>query len=239
MLEGLHMAMEPLNAQSEHWETTLCDHPEMFGLDPSATAQKAVEVFKEEGVTSILELGAGQGRDTISFARRGVRVHALDYTEAGVKAVTAKAEQLELSHSITALRHDVRNPLPFHNESFDACYSHMLFCMALTTSELERLSNEVHRVLKPGGLSMYTVRNVNDPHYGKGIHRGEDMYEVGGFIVHFFSREKVDHLAQSYQIIEIDEFEEGELPRRLFRVMLRKEANTQGDGSSLRNPSSL
>jgi hypothetical protein len=27
-----------------------------------------------------------------------------------------------------------------------------------------------------------------DPHYGAGIDRGDDMFEVGGFIVRFFDR---------------------------------------------------
>jgi hypothetical protein len=94
--------------------------------------------------------------------------------------------------------------------------------MALTTSELEFLSQEVRRVLRPNGLHVYTVRHTKDPHYGKGIHRGEDMYEYGGFIVHFFSRDKVERLAKGYEIVGIDEFEEGELPRKLFRVTLRK-----------------
>jgi hypothetical protein len=48
------------------------------------------------------------------------------------------------------------------------------------------------------------------------------MYEVGGFIVHFFSGEKVELLAKSYDIINIDEFEEGGLPRKLFRMNLWK-----------------
>jgi hypothetical protein len=38
--------------------------------------------------------------------------------------------------------------------------------------------------------------------------------------VHFFSREKVEHLAKGYEILSIDEFEEGGLPRQLFRVAL-------------------
>ena len=36
----------------------------------------------------------------------------------------------------------------------------MLYCMALTTSELEFLSKEILRALKPGGLNFYTVRNT-------------------------------------------------------------------------------
>jgi hypothetical protein len=101
----------------------------------------------------------------------------------------------------------------------------MLFCMALTTPELERLSADVRCVLTPGGLHVYTVRTTADPHYGTGIYRGEDMYEVGGFIVHFFSKAKVAQLATGYEIVSIDECEEGGLPRKLFRVTLRK----QGD----------
>jgi hypothetical protein len=34
----------------------------------------------------------------------------------------------------------------------------------------------------------------------------------------------VELLAGGYEIVAIDEFEEGELPRRLFRVTLRKPA---------------
>jgi SAM-dependent methyltransferase len=128
-----------------------------------------------------------------------------------------------LSDLIVTLKHDVREPLPFENETFDACYSHMLYCMALTTAELEFLSSEIKRVLKPGGLNIYTARHTRDAQYNTGIHRGEDMYEIaGGFIVHFFSREKVKRLAEGYQNFEVEEFEEGELPRKLYLVTMRK-----------------
>ena len=48
------------------------------------------------------------------------------------------------------------------------------------------------------------------------------MFEVGGFVVHFFSSDKVKQLSQGYTIEGIDEFEEDELPRKLFLVKLRK-----------------
>ena len=213
---------EILNAQQGHWQKMFSQRSEMFGTDPSVPAQAAAEWLKREGKSELLELGSGQGRDTLFFARNGFQVSALDYTATAVEAINDKAEKLGLSGSVTTTQHDIRQPLPFTDESFDACYSHMLYCMALTTVELEFLSREVWRVLRPGGLHIYTVRHTGDPDYGKGIPRGEDLYESGGFIVHYFSREKVAHLVNGYELLAIDEFEEGKLPRKLFRVTLRK-----------------
>jgi SAM-dependent methyltransferase len=211
-----------LNAQQEHWEDAFAEKPDMFGASPSEPAKSAMDRFKKEGVRTILELGSGQGRDTLFFARGGFNVFALDYSEIAVQTIAEKAEKAGLSDLVRPSRHDIRRSLPFEDGSVDACFSHMLLCMALTGAELEFLCGEIRRVLKPGGVNIYTVRHTGDPHYQKGIHRGEDMYEVGGFIVHFFSREKVEKLAQGFEIVEIQEFEEGGLPRKLFRATLRK-----------------
>lgn len=216
------MELKILNAQRQKWQDVFSETPEMFGAEPSKAAIKAVDIFKQEGVTKVLELGCGQGRDTLYFARNGFKVCALDYNKQGLKAINEKAQELGLSNLIVTKIHDVRNPLKFADEAFDACFSHMLFCMALTTAQLQFLSEEIRHVLRKDGISVYTVRHTGDAHYKTGIHRGEDMYEVGGFIVHFFSREKVELLAKGYEIISIDEFDEGELPRKLFMVMLRK-----------------
>jgi SAM-dependent methyltransferase len=212
-----------MDEQQERWEDSFARKPGMFGDQPSDPARKALQLFHGESVGKLLELGGGQGRDTIFFAQNGLRVTVLDYTASGVRDITRKAAALNLTNAITALRHDVRATLPFKAASFDACYSHMLFCMALSTIELGYLSREVWRVLKPAGLNIYTVRHTGDPQYGTGTARGDDMFEgSGGFTVHFFSREKVEQLAEGFHILSITEFEEGALPRKLFRVTLRR-----------------
>jgi SAM-dependent methyltransferase len=211
-----------LDAQLSQWEETFAEAPDLFGTAPSEPARWAAALFRQEGAGRILELGGGQGRDTLFFAGQGFGVCTLDYSGRSVATITGKARRLGLLRSVKAQRHDIRQPLPFADGSFDGCFSHMLYCMALTTSELAFLSQEIRRILKPGGLNIYTARHRGDAHYRTGTHRGEDLWETGGFIVHFFSREKVAQLARGYGMVKLEEFEEGELPRKLFFVAQRK-----------------
>ena len=194
----------------------------MFGLEPSLPSKKSLKIFQENKINKIVELGAGLGRDSIFFAKNLIHVTALDYSPSGIKVINEKAEKQNLSRYISAKIFDVRKKLPFKDNSIDACFSHMLYCMALTTSELEYLNNEICRILKPNGINIYTVRHTNDGDYKKGIHRGEDLYENDGFIVHFFSKEKVNNLLNGFQNLIIENFEEGKFPRKLFFVYNKK-----------------
>ncbi|MBN1548912.1 MAG: class I SAM-dependent methyltransferase, partial [Syntrophaceae bacterium] len=148
---------KPPNLQQVKWEETFRAEEDLFGDDPSEPARIAAALFKKEGVSKLLELGAGQGRDTLFFAQQGFQVVALDYAATGLKTLAEKAALEGLSPVISTVPHDVRQPLPFADETFDASYSHMLFCMAFTAAELAFISGEVRRVLKPGGLHVYTV----------------------------------------------------------------------------------
>jgi len=208
--------------QQRHWDATFAASPHMYGADASEPAVAAADDFADAGVRRVLELGCGQGRDSLSLARRGFDVLALDYAEPALATLVDDAAAAGLGDRLDVLQHDVRAPLPLPDANFDSSYSHMLFCMALTTPELERLAREVRRVIRPGGLVVYTVRHTGDVHYGTGDARGDDMFEHGGFIVHFFDRDLVERLADGFELIEVDEFTEGELPRRLWRVTMRK-----------------
>ncbi len=211
-----------LDKQAQHWENYYITNPETFGVSPSAAAIKAAETFNKEGITNILELGAGQGRDTLFFAQKGFHIQILDFSKVAVDNIIKRAKTLDVDKLITGKIHDVRNPLPFADEKFGGCFSHKLYCMALTAKELQFLSDEIHRVLKNGGINIYTARHTGDGDYKNGIHRGEDLYESDGFIVHFFSKEKVKQLSNGFDIVNIENFEEGEFPIKLFRVTLKK-----------------
>ncbi len=188
----------------------------MFGLEQSLSAEKALNLFKERKINNIIELGAGLGRDSIFFAKNNIKIQALDYSPSGIKVIDEKIKKDNLSNYISTKLFDVREKLPFQDNSIEACYSHMLYCMALTLSDLERLNNEIQRILKPGGINIYTVRHTNDGDFQNGIHRGGDLYENDGFIVHYFSEEKVNSLLNGFKNISLEKFEEGTFPRKLF-----------------------
>ena len=216
------MDQKKLNQQSQHWENNFSSKPEMFGSDPSLSAKKALKLFQEKNIKSVIELGAGLGRDTIFFGKNLIHTIALDYSPSGIKVIDQKIKKANLSKYISSKLFDVREKLPFEDNSIDACYSHMLYCMALTTEDLAKLNNEIKRILKPGGINIYTVRHTNDGDFQNGNHIGEDLYENDGFIVHYFSEEKVNSLLNGFKNITLEKFEEGTFPRKLFFIVNEK-----------------
>ena len=196
----------------------------MFGNEPSIAAVKSLNFFKGK---KIVELGAGLGRDTIFFAQNSVQVEALDYSATAIKIINAKASKRNLLNYVSTKVFDIRKKLPFDDNSVEACFSHMLYCMALSMRELEYLNSEIFRILKPKGINIYTARHNGDGDYKNGVHVGEDMYENDGFIVHFFSEEKIKNLSNGFDILEIEKFEEGTFPRKLFKVTLIKKSFTR------------
>ena len=211
-----------LDKQSQHWEKNFLSKPEMFGLEPSIAAVKSFKLFKEKNIKKIVELGAGLGRDTIFFAKKSICVKALDYSPAAIKIINDKAAKNNLLNFVSTQIFDIRKKLPFDDNSVEACFSHMLYCMALTNYDLENLNSEIFRILKPGGINIYTVRHTDDGDYKNGTYIGEDLYENDGFIVHFFSKDKVNQLSKGFEILNIEKFEEGKFPRKLFKVVLKK-----------------
>ena len=130
------MDQKKLDQQSQHWEKNFSNKPEMFGLEPSLAAIKALKIFKEKKISKIIELGAGLGRDTIFFAKNSIHVYALDYSTSALNKINQKAKQQNLLKFIKTEIFDVRKVLKITNESFQCCYSHMLYCMALTKLDI-------------------------------------------------------------------------------------------------------
>jgi SAM-dependent methyltransferase len=212
---------EVLDTQCEHWKKVWREQE--FSMEPSYAARVAIERFCKAGVTSVLELGCGPGRDSLAFLQAGMAVVATDCAEAALEKLEKNAEALGVRERLETHCHDIREPLPFADDSVEVCYSHMLYCMALSDDELQFLNREILRVLKPGGVNVYSVRNTQDPACGTGKALGGTFYELdGGFVVRFFDQGWIDRLTDGYELIGQEEFDEGAMPKRLSLVTMLK-----------------
>lgn len=211
-----------VSQQRDRWEQALRERPDRYGAEPSAAARASLTPLAAAAATDLLELGGGQGRDTLFFAAAGFEVTVLDFAAVAVETIAEKAASARLGAHVRVTEHDVFEPLPYGDAVFDGCYSHMLLCMSLDERELARLIGEIGRVLRPGGLCIYTARTTDDPDCGRGRSLGEGRYELDGFGVHFFGPHLIELLAADFEVLEVERFEEGALPRRLVRVTMRK-----------------
>ena len=59
--------------------------------------QKMLELFKQEKVQTVLDLGAGDGTIAVALAKRGKAVHALEISREGIEKIKAQAQEAQVS----------------------------------------------------------------------------------------------------------------------------------------------
>jgi SAM-dependent methyltransferase len=204
-----HTAYQQLGrAQQEHWQRSYRANPRLHSSEPSEPVRWTADRFTHAGIDDVLELGAGHGRDALYLAARGFSVHATDFSDAALDQLRVDAQRNGLDDKITATLHDVRDPLPPAPATVGAVYANLLLSMALTTAELRTLVGEVHRVLRPGGLFVYTALHVGDPERGHGSDRGDGLYDFDDLTLRFFDRGLIEHLGHGWtsdQVFELND----------------------------------
>ncbi len=192
------------------WNKVYSEDTTFFGDGPSEFAKKCYEYFIQNRVKKILDLGCGQGRDAVFFSLNGLEIYAVDSSIVAIESIRKFNEKN--NQSINAKYMNAKQGLPFDNNYFDAIYSHMFYNMNFTNNELDFLFQESNRVLKTKGLLCFSVRSDKDELFRRGfkIDKDEDIYEIHGFQIRFFSIEQIKSLVLSFQfkmdkIVQADE----------------------------------
>jgi ubiquinone/menaquinone biosynthesis C-methylase UbiE len=211
--------------QESIWSKTYSSKKDFFGQGASDLGVRSAETFAKKGLKKVLELGCGQGRDTVMFLGKGFEVTAVDFCQTGLDQLKECTSCNGLIKGLKLVRADAKEGLPFPDGSFDAVYSHMFFTMQFTEAEMQKMMDDLRRILRPGGYNIYSVRSDKDPHYLKGKHFGEDMYQNPlGFVVHFFTEDKIKRLSKGWEILAIRQSIEGSHPfdKHLYEVTMRR-----------------
>jgi ubiquinone/menaquinone biosynthesis C-methylase UbiE len=133
------------------------------------------EVMEFDGFAGreLLEVGCGMGSDLLQFARGGARVTGLDYTPRSVDITRRRFEVYGVPGRFTI---GDAESLPFPDGSFDVVYSNGVLHH---TPDTQRAIDEVHRVLRPGGVAKVMLYHRSSLFYWvsmilkHGILRGE------------------------------------------------------------------
>jgi ubiquinone/menaquinone biosynthesis C-methylase UbiE len=148
---------------------------------------------------SILELGCGEGNDSIYFAAHGHKIMATDFSSIAIHRNRQRWSHPNLRFQIQ----DVSLPLEFPDKSFDMVYAR-LSLHYFTTEITIKMFQEIVRVLKEAGELYSMCRSTSDPLYtlySKGTKIEDDMYELDGHIRRFFTEEYVDMILQKTGLV--------------------------------------
>ena len=120
---------------------------------PHQDAEFLDRFFREHAVSKILDLGCGDGRHLVYFAKRGYRMYGLDIAPTGIQLSEEWLSREGLSAELVT---SDMTDIPWPDSLFDAT-----ICVQVINHhrirEIRQTIQEVYRTLRPGGHLFLTV----------------------------------------------------------------------------------
>ena len=174
----------------EYWDEYYATHSKPN--DASTFAEFVLDRL-EEGKT-LIELGCGNGRDSLFFSKNGLNVVAVDQVDSEIKFLNENYA----SENITFVAGDFTNLATseedlIKNTQFDYIYSRFTFHSINEAKEdrtLDWISNHLD-----GGLFLLEARSLNDPMFKK----GDALSDTENFTTHYRRYMDLDKITQNLE----------------------------------------
>jgi 2-polyprenyl-3-methyl-5-hydroxy-6-metoxy-1,4-benzoquinol methylase len=160
-----------------------------------------VNLLKERGTKTVLDLGNGTGRHTVYMAQNGFTVYGMDNSP---QAIQSAQEWLQAEGLTADLKYgDITEPFPYPDAFFDGLISVQVINHG-DNATVKRIADEITRVIKPGGLIFITVATLkNQAKTWEQIEPNTFMPLDGrekGLLHHFFTPEELQALFSGFEI---------------------------------------
>lgn len=170
-------------------------------LKPTIFATQVIKYFPKSG--HILDLGAGQGQDTIFFAHKGYKVTACDFSEFALDLAKIRLPE-DLDNLVEFKVLDLAEILPLDKQSFDIVYSHLALHY-FDQKRTQELFDEIYKILKPGGIFATITNTIDDPEIPEFTKLEDDYYvNPDGLKKSYFSVDSIRKLTKKFKIILLD-----------------------------------
>ena len=175
------------------------------------------------GALPILELGCGEGDDTLTLVVDGHHVIAIDLSSPAIAAAKIKVPTADYYCQ------DLRATFPPNAAELGVVIA-SLSLHYFTWDETLEIVDRIHNRLKLGGVLLCRLNSTNDRHYGAiGYSQiSENYYSVNGEPKRFFDRETVIALFSSgWRIFAIEEkiIYKYFYPKFVWEVILEREGS--------------
>ena len=167
-----------------------------FGTGPTILALEAHELIKNNSITNILELGCGQGRDSLFFANFGHNVIATDISENAINSVK-KIKNEQNIENLELHLHDTLNPFNFTDLKFELIYSNL----ALQFFNLKQLSgilSNIKKIMKPNSFFLFSTKKSGDKYFNFGNKISENSFEYNGITRFFFNKSELENILKNH-----------------------------------------
>jgi len=190
-----------LKLQESEWEEkySLEDY---FREGHSSLAQLVEKIIGDLVCKRILELGCGQGQDSIYFGKKGAVVTALDFSQKAINSTKTKIKKFGLEKTVSVVRGDISSISIKREESFDIVFAN-LSLHYFDNETTKRIFSDIYRLLVPGGYLFFEVKSTADLDYGKGEEIEKDFFDFNGKRRHFFSEAYLLECTRQYDVISV------------------------------------
>ncbi len=168
---------------------------------PSDFARTVIS-YLEPG-KSLIDLGCGNGRDSIYFLNHHLNVTGIDVSEEAI----SQLNQLKLKNG-NFVCDDFVSSKALYQVQYDYIYSRWTM-HAISEQQEDELLGNARDALKEGGLFLIEARSVQDSLYGKGTCVGKHAYIHNGHFRRFMEKEVfIEKLKErGFQVISAEEGE--------------------------------
>jgi SAM-dependent methyltransferase len=187
----------------EYWEKRFLDGGKIWGDTPSKTAIHALELFNKRNLKKILVPGAGYGRNTKLFTDANFKVVGIEVSGPAIEIAK------EFDPKTKFFKGSVLD-MPFHDEKYDAIYSHNVLHLFLKEDRISFLK-KCHNQLRANGFAYFVVFSDKESSFGKGNQIEENTYESKPWRpVHYFTETDLREHFKEFSLIETGIIEDAE-----------------------------